>query len=356
MSENALVTNPTGTDPARATAKAKSNIMAGSAIAPVVPASYDDAARFANLIYVSGMYPTSFDERNVKDNDPVVIQAKITTAIFHGLEVGLPPMTAVQSIAVINGRPSIWGDAALAMCFRSGLIANFEEKIAGEGDKRTATCTIKRVNLPTPSVATFSMAEARLAGLTGKGGPWKTYPDRMLAMRARSFALRNLFPDVLKGLALAEEQRDVITSNRRDDTADVVSLADEALGHAEGPAADAIDAEVIEDDGTDAPDDQGEPAQEEASQDEDATEAASDDEESAGDPILNAIKALPLNVDKIDEWTDTNMGALASIDEDEPDRGKTINECLSAKRQLAVTNAERNSAGADKRESGLLND
>ena len=42
-------------------------------------------------------------------------------AIMHGLEVGLSPLSALQRIAVINGRPTIWGDGALALVKASGL-------------------------------------------------------------------------------------------------------------------------------------------------------------------------------------------------------------------------------------------
>jgi hypothetical protein len=52
------------------------------------------------------------------------------------------------------------------------------------------------------------VAEAKKAGLWGKQGPWTQYPRRMLQMRARGFALRDAFPDVLRGLVTAEEAAD----------------------------------------------------------------------------------------------------------------------------------------------------
>ena len=57
---------------------------------------------------------------------------------------------------------------------------------------------------------TFSQNDAEIAGLWSKAGPWKQYPKRMLQMRARAFCLRDLFPDVLKGLAVAEEVVDYV--------------------------------------------------------------------------------------------------------------------------------------------------
>jgi hypothetical protein len=54
----------------------------------------------------------------------------------------------------------------------------------------------------------FSVEDAKRAGLWGKQGPWTAYPKRMLSMRARGFAIRDCFADVLKGLITAEEAQD----------------------------------------------------------------------------------------------------------------------------------------------------
>jgi hypothetical protein len=70
-------------------------------------------------------------------------------------------------------------------------------------------CTVKRRNEP-EVVRSFSMAEAKTAGLTGKDGPWRTYPKRMLQMRARGFALRDSFPDTLRGILIREEAQDMV--------------------------------------------------------------------------------------------------------------------------------------------------
>jgi hypothetical protein len=77
-----------------------------------------------------------------------------------------------------------------------------------EGD--TAVCRIKRKGQP-EEARTFSQADAKAAGLAGKSGPWAQYPARMRQMRARAFALRDVFADVLKGLAVAEEAQDMPT-------------------------------------------------------------------------------------------------------------------------------------------------
>ena len=54
----------------------------------------------------------------------------------------------------------------------------------------------------------FSVADAKKAHLWGRRGPWENYPERMLQMRARGFALRDSFPDALKGVITVEEAQD----------------------------------------------------------------------------------------------------------------------------------------------------
>jgi hypothetical protein len=130
-----------------------------------------------------------------------------------GLDIGLKPMQALQNIAVINGRPSIWGDAALALVQNSDVVEWVKERFEGTKgtDDWTAVCEVKRINWPDPIVRRFSVGDAKKAGLWTKAGTWQTYPDRMLQMRARSFALRDSAADILMGLSIVEEAQDIPT-------------------------------------------------------------------------------------------------------------------------------------------------
>lgn len=163
----------------------------------IAPASFEDAWRMASAMAKSAFVPKDFQ------NNP----ANILVAMQMGAEVGLTPMQSLQSIAVINGRPSIWGDAMLALVMASPLYVNHDETL-DEGTM-TALATFVRKNKATPIVRQFSRDDAIKAGLWGKSGPWQTYPKRMLQMRARGLALRDGFPDVLKGLSIAEEAIDI---------------------------------------------------------------------------------------------------------------------------------------------------
>jgi len=163
----------------------------------------DDAWRFSQAVCAAGMAPVSGKGGQRMDPGQVMI------AIQLGAEIGLPPMTALKNIAVFNGRPTIWGDTLLALVERHGLLDVIEETIDGTGDDRVATCRVRRKGRSYDTTRTFSVADAKKAGLWGKAGPWQTYPDRMLQMRARGFALRDTFPDALGGFMLADEVQDM---------------------------------------------------------------------------------------------------------------------------------------------------
>ena len=164
----------------------------------VVEPTIDARMAIAETISKSQFCPPSF--RN-KPSD-------VMMAMWHGDSLGLSPLQSVQSIAVINSRPSLWGDALLAICRSSKLCVSIKEEQPTSQNGMTATCTVERSGEKYPIVRTFSEADARQARLWGKTGPWTTNPKRMLQLRARAFALRDAFPDLLNGLASAEEAQD----------------------------------------------------------------------------------------------------------------------------------------------------
>jgi len=164
--------------------------------------SFDDAYRFSKMVASSDFAPKDFKGK----------PESCMLAIQHGSEVGLSPMQSLQSIAVINGRPTIWGDAALALVQSSPVCEYVREYTEGDGEQLVAVCEAKRKGYPAPTVVRFSVADAKKAGLWGKAGPWQNYPARMLTLRARGFALRNAFADALRGLITAEEAQDYPTA------------------------------------------------------------------------------------------------------------------------------------------------
>ena len=162
------------------------------------PATLTEAIQFSEMLANSSMVPKAYQG---KPQD-------ILVCVQWGYEMGLPPMQALQAIAVINGKPSLWGDGLMALVQASSVCEDVQETMEDEGTTNpTAVCVAKRKNR-SPVVVRFSVEDAKRAGLWGKQGPWQAYPKRMMQMRARGFALRDAFPDVLKGLITAEEAQD----------------------------------------------------------------------------------------------------------------------------------------------------
>ncbi len=166
----------------------------------LAPQTMGEAIEFSKMVAGSGMVPNNYKN---KPQDVLV-------AVQWGYEMGLQPLQALQNIAVINGKPSVYGDAALALVKNHPHCRGVSETVQGQGDQRQAVCTIKRAygDETEETTRTFSVADAKRAKLWGRQGPWSQYPDRMLAMRARGFATRDAFPDALKGLITAEEAQD----------------------------------------------------------------------------------------------------------------------------------------------------
>lgn len=164
----------------------------------LAPENFEHAFRIANMMSKSEMVPKSFRD---KPQD-------ILLAMEMGSALGLSPLSAIQNIAVINGKPAMYGDAVLAVCSGHPEFENIEELPILEGKKVVGySCTVKRKGR-SPVTQVFTVEQATNAQLWGKVGPWKQYPERMLQMRARAFALRDSFADALGGIRVVEEAQD----------------------------------------------------------------------------------------------------------------------------------------------------
>lgn len=171
-------------------------ITTGGTVGALIPQDIEQAYRIASAFAGSGMVPASFG------NKPEAC----FVAIMAGAEVGLPPFQAIQSFAIINGRPSMWGDALVAVIRNQGF--KMKEWYVGEGDDMVAHCEITRPDNGEVTPGEFSVSDAKTAGLWKKAGPWQTNPKRMLKMRARAFAIRDGAADVLRGFSIREETED----------------------------------------------------------------------------------------------------------------------------------------------------
>lgn len=174
------------------------------------PASVKEGMELAQWIAKSDLAPKDYKDK----------PQNVLIAMQMGLEVGLSPMQAIQNIAVINGRPSIWGDSMLAICQAH---RDFESNDENESDDKQGVCVVKRRGMEAQR-RVFTIDDAKRAGLWGKQGPWQTAPARMLKLRARAFALRDTFADALRGLSSAEEMKDFVETSAASPAAPAMSM------------------------------------------------------------------------------------------------------------------------------------
>ncbi|MEP0518591.1 MAG: hypothetical protein ABJO09_00860 [Hyphomicrobiales bacterium] len=145
----------------------KPTLVTGGAIASIVPSNIEEAFRLSDALHKSAMAPKDLDTTQ-----------KVMIAMISGMEVGLPPMAAVQSVAVINNRPSIWGDALIGIVRKSPLCTYVKEWVDGENDDMVAYCETLRKGESEPVLKTFSAKHAMRAG------HWQT--EKIVTRRARA--------------------------------------------------------------------------------------------------------------------------------------------------------------------------
>lgn len=206
-------------DPAAASAanlpatqpRKKAELVAHDDRGYIVPRTMEEAYRYAVAVVDARLAPDSYN------NNPQQVMLGIAAA----LEAGLPPMYGLRQIAIINGRPTIWGDAAMALVQSKNLLSSQEKRAIGSSfppgapvnewpDDYGYTVSLWRRGQEKPYVGEFTVAMAKRAGLwlNHKKKPWMEHPDRMLYLRARAFPLRDGFADALAGLAIREEVED----------------------------------------------------------------------------------------------------------------------------------------------------
>ncbi len=160
----------------------------------LVPQGFDEMWRLAQVLSASSLVPQ--DYRGKPEN--------VFLAVDMGLSLGLAPTQAIQRIAVINGRVSVWGSAIPAIIRSKGF--ELVETVEGDGEAMIASAEVRDEKGKIVSAATFTVEDAKKAGLWKKKGPWESYPKRMLMHRARGYAAQD--SGLLVGIITAEEAID----------------------------------------------------------------------------------------------------------------------------------------------------
>lgn len=192
--------------------RAVAKLAAGANIQAIVPTTIEETFRLAELVHQSGLAPWQLKT-----------PAAVTVVFLKGLEIGLPPMAAMETIGVINGKACLYGDGIPALLWSRGFkIKEWYEKEDANLDEIVAHCNITRPD-GDEYVLKYSAQDAKDNRLwdtrekvTDKHGavvdnkaPWHIYQKRMVRMRCRIWLARDCASDVLKGIPIFEEQADI---------------------------------------------------------------------------------------------------------------------------------------------------
>jgi len=128
--------------------------------------------------------------------------------IVAGAQMGLKPIQALNGIAMINGHPTLHSDSIPCVVMASGLVNGMKYVFTGEGDTLACTFYIKRKGVAEYQEWTYSIEDAKKAGLLNNP-TWKAHPKKMLFNRARTWCMRNTFPDVIGNIYSKDEIEDV---------------------------------------------------------------------------------------------------------------------------------------------------
>jgi hypothetical protein len=160
----------------------------------IIPKSFDEARQMAAVYAKSSLLPQDLRGK----------EADVFVTIMAGQELGLPPMASLRGIHVVKGKPVLSADAMVAVALRSGQCEYFR---CIDESNIVATYETKRVGSPKPQTMSWSIEDARAAGLAG-GDNWKRYPRAMLKARCKAALARDVYPDVLAGVYDEDEARE----------------------------------------------------------------------------------------------------------------------------------------------------
>lgn len=167
-------------------------------LVPLIPDDAEGVFKVSQYLAKSDLVPKSFGGR----------PENVFAAIMYGREIGVSAMQALSNIAVVNGRPSVWGELATALVRQSGLCESLTYKFEGTGATLKCIATGKRRGDTDSHTETFSMEDAKVAGFDKKDTYLK-HPKDMLMWKALHRLFKFLWADVIKGISIREVAEDI---------------------------------------------------------------------------------------------------------------------------------------------------
>lgn len=179
-------------------------VPTASIVTALVPTTLDGAMRLASWLAQSSLLPKSVN----REHDIFFI-------VVAGMELGIPPMAALRSLYVVNGRTALESKAKMSLCLSKGAAVYFRrteytpEATTWETLRRGQTEPVKMRYTRQEAIAAFLAPGPNPDGkgppVAGKEGPWRLYTQRMISHRALGWICDDVYPDVVLGVATAED-------------------------------------------------------------------------------------------------------------------------------------------------------
>lgn len=180
----------------RGKAAAKTTPTQALAPAPTPGFSYITAGLQERADYIARLAPSTILPTAYRGN-----AANAFVAAETGAALGLEPLQALASIAVINGRATLSSDLMATVIRRAGHTLRIVEN-----SPESVTATLIRADDKTFKFeVTWDKDKATKAGLWGQRGPWSQYPTQMLRARAITEVARQGASEALMGMFYSPE-------------------------------------------------------------------------------------------------------------------------------------------------------
>jgi len=136
----------------------------------------------------------------------IATEEQAMAIMAKGFELGLGLTSSFEFIQVVLGKPTLIPRGALALAYQSGELESLNISEANDENGQPYSCTVSgRRRGGSDYTLTFSLQDARRAGLLKPGSGWESYPANMLKWRAVGFWLDVVLPDVQGGMKRADE-------------------------------------------------------------------------------------------------------------------------------------------------------
>lgn len=187
-------------------------------------ALFDQTLRAANMLSKTSIVPQAYQG---KPQDCFV-------ALEMASRCGLSPLTVMQNLYVVQGKPSWSGQACMSLINACGKYKDVHHVYFGEKGTDKRGCKLVATKISDGSLVegvevTLEMAKSE--GWTSKNGSkWRTMPELMLAYRASAFFARVNCPEALMGVLVEGEAEDISKDNAASASAGLTASIKSAIG------------------------------------------------------------------------------------------------------------------------------